>query len=199
MRFLIIRHGLTDANASDISQGRIDNTLNEIGQEQARKTAVRLAAENVAAVYASPLIRAQETALKIAAPHNLRVITTPDLSEIDFGIFDGKPWPLMKAFRESIVGPFENAEHPGGETFQAVLARAENFISQTLISHPSASAVVAVTHGSFLRALIAKLTVTPLRELFNQPLFANCSLTVIEYGADRGAIILNNDTKHLVE
>lgn len=200
MKFLIVRHGQTEANVLDIVQGTIDNPLSAIGHEQAKQIASRLSTENISAIYASPMQRAQKTAEYIAVKHDLPINITADLRETNFGVFEGRPWPMLKKFRESIVGPFENAAHPGGESFQEQLNRAENFIKGALSSHPSRSTAVVVTHGSFLRVLISKFINTPLRQLYEQPLIENCSLTILENNSESpgtGKIILWNDTCHL--
>ena len=68
LRLTLIRHALTDWNASGRFQGVADVELNREGREQARRLAAYVARlEPDAVVYASPLRRAVETAT-IACP-----------------------------------------------------------------------------------------------------------------------------------
>jgi 2,3-bisphosphoglycerate-dependent phosphoglycerate mutase len=59
---LLVRHGETDWNASGRLQGHTDQVLNDLGRRQAVELADRLANDGVAALYASDLARARETA-----------------------------------------------------------------------------------------------------------------------------------------
>jgi broad specificity phosphatase PhoE len=62
MRLIFIRHGETEWNASLRYQGHMNIPLNERGRSQARAAAARLASYRPAALYASDLARAAETA-----------------------------------------------------------------------------------------------------------------------------------------
>ena len=64
---LMARHGETDWNRDQRFQGHADPPLNDVGREQARELAERLAGERLDAVYTSPLQRASETAAIVAA------------------------------------------------------------------------------------------------------------------------------------
>ena len=59
---LFARHGETDWNASGRLQGHTDRPLNDYGRRQAAELAAQLEADEVAAIYASDLSRAKETA-----------------------------------------------------------------------------------------------------------------------------------------
>ncbi|MER3398137.1 MAG: hypothetical protein C4316_06295 [Chloroflexota bacterium] len=56
-RLVLVRHGQTDWNLQRRIQGKTDIPLGEAGRRQAAALAKLLAAEPVAAVYASPLRR----------------------------------------------------------------------------------------------------------------------------------------------
>ena len=65
-KVLLLRHGQTDWNVALRLQGQSDIDLNEVGREQARSVAAALAALEPAAVAASDLSRARETAELVA-------------------------------------------------------------------------------------------------------------------------------------
>ena len=68
-RFILIRHGQTEWNrGAERFRGHADLPLNETGLAQAQKMARRLANEKIAALYASPLQRALQTAQPLARP-----------------------------------------------------------------------------------------------------------------------------------
>jgi broad specificity phosphatase PhoE len=90
---LLVRHGETDWNAERRWQGHADVPLNERGREQALGLAEELANEPVAAIYASDLSRARETAEIVAMQLGVPVALDADLREIDVGTREGLTWP----------------------------------------------------------------------------------------------------------
>ncbi|MCH8199757.1 MAG: histidine phosphatase family protein, partial [Chloroflexi bacterium] len=63
----LVRHGETEWNAQERVQGQTDVPLSDVGRGQVARTAERLAGCGFGAVYASDLVRAQETAQIIVA------------------------------------------------------------------------------------------------------------------------------------
>ena len=88
-RMFLIRHGATELSAEDRFAGAIDVALSEIGHEQAARLGERLAGEQLAAVYTSPLSRTRSTALYVAKPHGLEPIEREGLREIHHGRWEG--------------------------------------------------------------------------------------------------------------
>ncbi len=84
----LMRHGEV-FNPDGILYGRLPGFhLSDAGRGQAQLVADALADHDIAAVFASPLQRAQETATPIAGAHNLEIITNADLIEAD-NVFEG--------------------------------------------------------------------------------------------------------------
>ena len=65
---LLVRHGQSAGNARRVFSGSADVPLTATGRAQAAALADRLAHEPIAAVYASPLSRARDTARPTAEP-----------------------------------------------------------------------------------------------------------------------------------
>jgi broad specificity phosphatase PhoE len=84
---ILIRHGQTTSNASNLLVGRSDPGLTELGERQAR--ALRPLLENVQEVWVSPLQRARHTA-RIAVP-DVESIVNEAFIEVDYGTLDGQP------------------------------------------------------------------------------------------------------------
>ncbi|WP_165985208.1 histidine phosphatase family protein [Streptomyces sp. YIM 98790] len=84
-----MRHGDVH-NPEGILYGRMPGYhLSELGREMAERVAEYLADRDIAHVVASPLDRAQETAVPIARAHGLQVATDRRLIEAD-NMFEGK-------------------------------------------------------------------------------------------------------------
>lgn len=77
----LVRHGKVE-NPGGVIYGRLPGFhLSEVGRKQAQAAAEHLRDRPVAAVWASPLERAQETAAIIAEPHGIEVVTDERLVE----------------------------------------------------------------------------------------------------------------------
>lgn len=77
----LVRHGQVE-NPAGVIYGRLPGYhLSELGRNQARAAAARLAERDLRAVWSSPLERAQETAALIAEPHGLEIVTDERLIE----------------------------------------------------------------------------------------------------------------------
>src|SRR5207249_3229147 len=129
-RFILIRHGETDWNKEDRFRGRSDVSLNRNGQRQAQAMAAHLADEKIAAVYASPLPRALETAAPLAAEHHLQVESSADLLDIDYGSWEGLSREEARnkspELYETWIKAPGRVRFPGGESTRQIRIRIEN-------------------------------------------------------------------------
>lgn len=159
----LVRHGETEHNRRGIVQGGgVDSELNETGRAQARALARRLESVTVEALYASTLTRAQQTADVLARPHEpLSRTYLRDLGEMDWGVFEGEPPSeerdaSMEGFKTAWrEGAYDRAVE-GGESIRDVQARARRALRHILAREAGRTALV-VTHGRYLRVLLATL------------------------------------------
>ena len=87
---LMVRHGQTPTTGK-VLPGRAKGLhLADLGLEQAKIAALRLAELKIDAVYSSPLERAKETAAPISAACGLKTQIERGLFECDFGDWTGK-------------------------------------------------------------------------------------------------------------
>ena len=136
---LLVRHGETAWNAEGRWQGHADIPLNARGREQAATLAELLAGERIAAIYASDLSRARDTADIVGARLGLPVVSDPDLREIDVGPIEG-----LTAEEANRVDGWQ------GEPKEAHTARTLAAIDRIASRHPD-ERVVVVTHGGSIR------------------------------------------------
>jgi probable phosphoglycerate mutase len=131
-------------------------TLSEQGRAEAGAVAQRLSREAVAALYVSPMQRAQETAAPIAAALGLDLQVDKDLDEVDYGRWTGAPleelagdpgWNRWNRLRAQ-------GHVPGGEAALEVQLRMARWLARAVQAHP-AQGVVAVGHGDPIKALLA--------------------------------------------
>lgn len=159
MELILVRH----AEVSDAARGRcyghFDFPLSEVGRAQCEALAGRLSTENVAVVLSSPSMRARETAEAIAQPHGLAVSVLDELSEVDFGAFEGLTYDEIAAawpdvYAEWMAEPAV-VRFPGGETLADLTRRVAGAVERLRADHDE-HLVVAVTHGGVVRAVLAE-------------------------------------------
>ena len=151
--FWFLRHGETDWNAKGWSQGNVDIPLNPTGIAQAKAAAILMRNRGVAAIVTSPLSRARDTALAVAAVLNLPVEFDEGLREVAFGSQEGKP--MTAWFAEWVAGAYTPAD---AESFTALRARAVAAVNRAL-TRPAP--VLVVAHGALFRALRAEMGLEP--------------------------------------
>lgn len=161
--FYLARHGQTEYNRKGIVQGRrIDSVLNATGRRQAEALTERFAEVELDAIYTSTLRRARQTADALAKDHpDVPVHHLKDLEEMSWGAYEGRPatGAVLEAF-EAVkarwrAGDF-GAAVDGGESVLQVRRRALRAVRQ-ILDEQAGQAVLVVTHGRFLRVLIASL------------------------------------------
>ena len=150
---ILLRHGETDWNRELRFQGHVDVALNAIGLEQARRLARRLAGEMAHGLYASDLLRAQQTAHPVARQLSLASVTDPALREQSFGLVDGMKVDDIKAQHpqawEGWLRFNEDFSMPGGESTRQFHSRVMDAVYRLVAAHPGET-VVVVTHGGVL-------------------------------------------------
>jgi probable phosphoglycerate mutase len=165
-RLVLVRHALHDWIGRGIA-GRLPGvSLNEQGRAQAQAFVRTVPAEGVAALYASPQQRAQETAQPIAARVRLPVRTVPEFDEIDFGEWTGRTFAEMDATPgwRDWVERRSSWTPPGGEPFMRVRDRVVEGARRLQREHPSGT-VIVVSHGDPIKALLATHLSMSLDEL----------------------------------
>jgi broad specificity phosphatase PhoE len=92
MTLTLVRHAQSEANAADIASTSVPGPpLTPAGLEQADKLANELSANRYDGVYASQMLRTQQTAAPMAKALGEQVTVLPGLNEISAGWFEGMP------------------------------------------------------------------------------------------------------------
>ena len=166
MRLLLIRHGRTASNVTRLLDTAPPGApLDDVGLDQARALADTLAGEPIEAVYASDLIRSQQTAEPLALRHGLEVIVRAGVREIQAG--EDEMSADWVRYLTTIISWQSDIDTriPGGETGREVLARFDAVLGEARAKGHRTIAVVS--HGAMIRTWAAtratNLTVDFLR------------------------------------
>lgn len=197
----LVRHGETDFNRALIMQGRrIDSSLNAEGRRQAEALARRMASVPLDAIYTSTLLRAQQTAQAVATAHpRARLYRLSELEEMSWGVYDGAhPGPgIEEAYGRWRQGDYGHAVEEG-ESILDVQARALSAMRR-ILSAEAGNTVLIVTHGRFLRVLLATLLDEYGLERMEEIRHSNTSVNHLVFDGRRFEARLLNCTTHLHE
>eukprot|EP00931_Biecheleriopsis_adriatica_P107153 TRINITY_DN81493_c0_g1_i1.p1 TRINITY_DN81493_c0_g1~~TRINITY_DN81493_c0_g1_i1.p1 ORF type:complete len:454 (-),score=72.05 TRINITY_DN81493_c0_g1_i1:76-1437(-) len=160
---VLCRHGETSYNRAGRFQGVEDVPLNDVGCEQGLLLAKALAAEDLSAIWASPLLRARETAIAVAAAAHLQLHLDNRLKARHLGVMQGRtPAELeqqhpevMRAWRRQCPMPSEASV----ETTEDVVARIESALYAVGAAYPGKK-VAFVTHAEIIRCLLKRVVNT---------------------------------------
>src|SRR3990167_3693979 len=192
---LLVRHGLT-ATTGRVLPGRAPGLhLSDDGRRQADGVARRIATlPRVAAVYASPLERARETALPIARAARLAVRVERGLLEVDIGGWTGRSLARMawKPEWRAVQHHQSGFRFPGGESFTEMQARVTETLGRLVARHPGQT-IIAVFHADPIKAAVAWALGVPL-DLFQRIAIAPASVTAIVYRAHGPIVLTVNST-----
>jgi broad specificity phosphatase PhoE len=199
-RLLLVRHGSTPQTAENRFSGAVGVELSDVGRDQVRRLAKRLQADEIAAVYCSPLSRTVETAAILSQPHGLEPVRRDGLREISHGHWEGltrqeveKRFPAEYEAWES--DPFTFAP-VGGESGVAVLARSLPVIREIVVAHEG-QCVLVVSHKATLRLLLSSLLGFDARGYRDRLDQSPACLNVVEFrGPVRARLMLFNDVSH---
>jgi probable phosphoglycerate mutase len=148
----LIRHGETEWSLSGQHTSRTDIALTDHGRKRAEELRDYLKGTRFSAVFVSPMQRARETCQ--IAGFGGQAVVNDDLREWDYGIYEGKTTPEIRAripgwsvWKDPIVD---------GETAEQVGARADQVISRSLAASPEGGKVALFAHAHILRILAAR-------------------------------------------
>jgi 2,3-bisphosphoglycerate-dependent phosphoglycerate mutase len=163
----LVRHGQTDWNHQQRTQGWTDIPLNATGVQQALAAAHALTGRPVGAVISSDLSRARATAEPIAAAAAVSLSIEPALRERGFGVAEGM---LDSEIRRDFAGRLDGRwtdpdfRFEGGESRRDVYVRVGGFLAG-LLADPPADELVLVSHGGALRVARAFLEGIAIEDL----------------------------------
>ena len=210
MRLILVRHGETEHNRGKLTLGRADIPLNPLGRAQARAVAASFT-RAPAAIYASPLARAFDTASAIGAATGVGVVVEPDLVEMDVGEMEHltgaelrerypdflRVWLSGGAADARTPGDdAADARMPGGETLREVQDRAWRALERLREAHGDAE-IVAVTHNFVILTVVCRALNLPLSD-FRRVRHGLASRTVIDMRESSATLIHLNDHAHLL-
>jgi len=167
VKLLVIRHGQSEGDITNVIEGHYDAPLTELGIQQAKLMANWIAEKySVDKILASPLRRASKVAEILGERINLDVMYDNDIMEWNIGVVGGMPISEAKV-KYPDFGYFEtrfpHTVRYEQESLIQLRMRAEIVLSKLINENPPDSTIAVVSHGLFIRNLgfsFLKLPVT---------------------------------------
>jgi len=184
VNIFIARHGQTDYNRDRILQGRgVDAPLNDVGRQQAQLLASYLCAKNYDALYTSTMKRAIQTSQIIADACELPFVTYEELSEMDYGKYEGKQYSNVAHELDEVKESWDRGETDlqieGGESPEDVLKRAKPTFLNIINNHPGEN-ILMILHGRLIRILLAHFLKGDLKYMEDYQI-NNCELDYLTF------------------
>lgn len=190
---VIVRHGVTAHTRDKRFSGGLASAnpgLTDEGRAQVRASAawLRPLADEAAAVVASPVRRARESAEIVAEVLGASLREEPAFAEMEFGEWDGMTFAeVASAHRSDLdawLGALDVVPGRNGESFRSVEQRVLAGLERVLAAYAGRT-VVIVSHVTPIKTLVAHALGAPLDAVFKMEL-APASVTVIGHYSSEG-------------
>jgi probable phosphoglycerate mutase len=200
---VLLRHGDTPLTPERrfSGVGRGDPGLSATGRDQVRRAAgsALLRGGAFTEVLTSPMTRCQQTAEIVAAALGVPVTVDRDLREMDFGLWEeltfdevGDRYPEdLRRWQQAASAPPTGSSETFAALFDRMGAAAERYASRY-----AGASVLAVTHVTPVKGLVAHALSAPPSALFHMELSSAC-FSRITYTGGEACVRLFNDTSHL--
>lgn len=193
-RMVLVRHGQPAEEMKGRCYGRLDVGLSPHGRAQAEQAAAFLSGLELTYVYASPRLRALESARPLAEARGLQVVVDEAFREIDFGLFEGLTYEeaerrFPEVYEEWMTHP-TRVRFPEGESFPEMRERVRAGGHELRRRHVQ-QAFALVSHGGVNRTLLAEALGMEDRHLFRLEQ-GYSAVNVIDFYGDEPVVKLMN-------
>ena len=151
MKILVIRHGQSEGDITNIIEGRYDASLTELGFKQANLMADWVAERySIDKIFSSPLKRASQVAEVLSKRINLNVVYDNEFMEWNTGLISG-----LKKEEAREKYPLPEIKYPHTAVYKQesdiqLRMRAETVLSKLLNENPQDSTIAVISHGLFI-------------------------------------------------
>jgi probable phosphoglycerate mutase len=155
---ILVRHGASapavPGEPFPLLDGHGDPPLAPEGAAQAEAVAVRLAREDLRAIFVTPLQRTHASAAPLSARTGLPPAVVPDLVEVSLGEWEGGEFRIRMAEGDPIAIQAVSEERweviPGAETMESLATRVRAGIEAVVGEAGPGATVAAVVHGGVI-------------------------------------------------
>lgn len=197
-KIYLVRHGESIANTKGIYQGQTCNTdLSLLGQNQAKRLAIKFKDIHLDQIITSPLVRTLDTAKTVEQVKNVGILIEPLVIETNHGQWEGKHKDVIQNDWLEIYQTWVNmpgeTKFPNGEKFTQTQDRVLNWWRNIICQEND---TLVVTHDNIIRIILVEILKQNLNTIWGFTLKPT-GITEIEIVDSIPTIKYINDTKHL--
>ena len=148
LKIIIVKPGATDLDEQGRIVGSLDIPLSESGEQQAKEAAAELADKKLKAIYCSPSLAAQQTAIQLTLERRVKVRVEANLKNMDHGLWHGKEIEELRSNQPRLLRQWEENPAsvcpPGGETTAELLPRIDAILKTITRKHKTGIVVIVV-------------------------------------------------------
>ena len=192
MRIYFVRHGESVANTLRVISNReLPHPLTDLGCQQSAGLAESLSHVRWAGVYASPILRAVQTAEIVTSLFKLPFEVANALREPDCGVMEGRSDEAAWAEHQRVLADWLVHEKfdsriVGGESHQDVRARFVPFIDRLVTWHGATDDnLLLIAHGSLLSMMLPEVLINVGLAFAREQPMPNTAVIVAEQQGDR--------------
>ncbi len=184
-RFILVRHGQSQANAEERFAGHYDAPLTEHGHAQARATAQYVAEQyKIDAICSSDLLRAYHTGKPAADLLGIEIIPDEGLREIYEGKWSGEKFlDILEKYPEDYTvwrTDIGHARCTEGESTEELLVRVKDTLER-IAGENDGKTVLVTTHATPIRVMQTFVETGSLEKMKDIPWVTNASVSELEY------------------
>lgn len=201
-RFIIVRHGQSEANKAEVFVGHKDAELSELGFRQAELVADELVRERtkIDKIYASDLNRAFHTVSPYAERVGKAVIKDRFLREIYAGRWEGHHFDELPVLYPQSYGIWKNdlgaCVCDGGESVAELYKRINAEIDRIAAANDGKTILIG-THATPIRCIIARAKGVGVGGMQELGWVGNASINEFEWENGEITAVRLNYTNHL--
>lgn len=198
----LIRHTQTTGNVEKRLTGRSDYELTEDGKKYVGLLTERLKDIKFDRVYSSTTGRTIKTIKPLAELNQKEIITSENLCEMYFGIYDGMKWEEVNKINPKIKEGQNTTNEimgiPEQESTEEVANRMYAYMKKISAENVGKTILVG-SHGVAIEAFLRKVTGEPFLTKIQEYSQKNTTVNILEYDIERDCFQLKvlNDISHL--
>lgn len=203
-KFIIVRHGLTDANSKGLFLSSTDVELSLNGRRQAKSLENNNSLKNIDIIISSPYKRTLSTAIPISNIAHKPIYLSDNLKELNFGDWEGKTHNEISKKFPNEYSTWQTKSHahkmPNGESLNTLKTRLLDEVNRLEHENPGKT-ICLVTHGICAKVLMCHFYDKSLTEINTLPWLDNTAVNVVERDvkSTKYNVLSLNDTSHLTD